>query len=130
MDESHIEHSISFIEHENLDMSKVDISLTDKIEKSSWSGDENIDSFRECICLFALSDTTINDSISDSTVPSVCSEALPNLDSEFSSRSKNECFDFSFFCWIFFRIEKLENRYRESSRFSSSGLCTAEKISS
>lgn len=130
MDESHIEHSISFIKHENLDMSEVDISLTDKVEKSPWSRDENIDSFRERICLFSLSDTTIDDSISDSAMSSVCSEALSNLDSEFSSRSKNECFDFSFFCWIFFRIEKLENRYRESSRFSSSGLSTAEKISS
>jgi hypothetical protein len=130
VDESHIEHPICFIEYKYLEVTKADIPLTNKVEKSTRSGNEDIDSFCECICLFCLTDSSENDGITESAVSSVSCEALSNLDSELTSRSDDKCFDLTFFCRVFLRMEKLENGNGKSGSLACTSLSTAEKISS
>lgn len=111
-------------------MSKAYISLTDKIEESTRCSDEDVDSFCESIRLLGLTDTTKNDGITKSAISSVSRETLSDLDGKFASRGDDESFDLAFFCGIFFRMKKLEDRDRKSSGLTRTSLCTTEKISS
>jgi hypothetical protein len=71
MDESHIEHSIRFIENKYLDIRERDISLIDEIEKSPRSGDEYINSLSESFNLLTLSYTTEYDRLMESSISSI-----------------------------------------------------------
>lgn len=129
VDESHIEHPISLIEDEYLDVRERNIPLIHKVEESSRSGDEDIDPLSEPLRLIPLLHPTKYHGLVESSVSSIRPETLLNLDREFASWRDDECLDFSFpFIRIFFGIQELEDGDRKSRRFPGPGLGTSEEV--
>ena len=90
---SHVEHTICFIEDEDLHMSEWDNLLIDQIEQSSWCGDEDVYSPTQDFHLIDLWDTAKDDRIGQITIFPIIRKALGYLDSEFSGGSEDESTD-------------------------------------
>jgi hypothetical protein len=111
MDETHIEHTISFIEDEKLHVFQINISLIHEVEESPRCRNEDIKSMTNGIDLWLLTDPTKDNLIIDFYILPVVREALPDLYREFSCGREDERSDISFSCWkssIF--IEELDDR--------------------
>lgn len=129
--EPHIEHPVRLIEHEYLDVRKRNISLTHEVQKPSRSRDQNIDPLPEPLHLIPLLHSPKYNCLMQSGISSVCLETLLYLDSELPCRSHDEGLDLPFpFQGVFFRMEELENGYRECGGLPGTCLSTPKKISS
>lgn len=129
MDESHIEHTVGFIEDEELDMPKIDESLLHEIEEATWSCYEDIDSLREGIDLTMLSDSSEYYLRPEIRIATIVREALLDLDREFASRREDESPDRSFSDdFPIFLVHVLDDRKSKRCSFSRTCLCDSEKI--
>ena len=43
MDEAHVEHAVSFVEHQHFDGRQIDVALLRVVEQPSGGGDQNVD---------------------------------------------------------------------------------------
>ena len=59
-DESHVEHSIGLVQHEDLDPAQVDGALAGVIEQSAGSGHHDLDAAAQCADLAAESDPAVD----------------------------------------------------------------------
>ncbi len=131
MDEPHIEHTVCLIEDEEFDTSKIDESLLHEVEKSTRSGNEDIDTFWEGIDLAMLADASEDHFRSEVRISAIVREALFDLDRELTSRSEDEradrasARDFSIFL-----VHKLDDRKCKWSCLPCTCLCHPEEISS
>lgn len=130
MDESHIEHTIRLIEDEYLYIREGNMPLTDKIHETTWSRDEDIDSFLEGVHLIRLTDSAEYDSGPELRMTTICREALLYLHCELTSRSEDERTNFAFFLSTWSNREELDNRYGKCSSLTCTCLSTSEEISS
>lgn len=130
MDESHIEHTIRLIKDKYLDICERDMFLSDEIEESPWSGDEDINSLLESIHLRELSYSSENDGRSKLSIPPIGEKALLYLDGEFASWREYERADFSPFLCSRSLTQKLYDRECKCCSFPCSCLSTTEEICS
>ena len=130
MDESHIEHTICLIEDKYLDICERDMFLSDEIEESPWSGDEDIDSLLEGIDLRELSHSSEYDSGPEFRIPPIGEKTLLYLDCEFASWCEDERADFSPFLCSWSGTQTLDNRKGKCCCLPSSCLCTTKEICS
>ena len=133
VDESHIEHPIRLVEHENLDMVEVDVSLLHEVEEASRSRDEDIDAASEAVRLRTLLDSTEYHRVSETRVLSVCREGFVDLDGELAGRREDETANGAL---VILRIrgeregatEELQDGQRECRRLTRARLCAADEV--
>src|SRR3978361_1227239 len=77
--ETHIEHAVGFIEHEHFDGGKVDMTLSDQVEKTSRRSDQYINPTTHRIDLTALADTAENHGMRQAHMASIADEAGVDL---------------------------------------------------
>ena len=75
-----------------------------------------------------LANTTKNNAIFKTRMPSIRTKALTNLKSEFTCWCNNETSYFSFLRICFIRTQKLEDGNSKCGSFSGSSLSTTKKI--
>ena len=128
MNESHVEHSISFVEDEDLDASERDMTLTHEVEEPSGGRDEDVESATEGGHLTSLGHSTENDGVSELEVSAVRLDTLADLCGELASRSEDEHTRPPWFWAAFVLDQVLQNRQRERGGLSRTRLGGAEKV--
>ena len=68
MDKSHIKHTVSLIQYKILDSVQMYMSLTHQVKQTSWSSDQNINTFTQQINLRALIYTTKDYSMANTSM--------------------------------------------------------------
>lgn len=90
VNESHVEHSIGFVDHEDFEEIEADMALSDEVEQTSRGRDENLGSFLDRPDLWVLSHPAEDHLGSEGEVFSVGEKAFMNLDRQFTSRRNHE----------------------------------------
>ncbi len=88
--ETHIEHPISLVEHENLHRPEVDEALVHQIEQSTGGGDERIDAVLQVADLGTLIDATEDDGMPKSSMAAVGAKAVADLRGQLAGRREHE----------------------------------------
>lgn len=89
--ESHVEHSVTFVEDEVLDLSHVDVSSVDQVDETSRSRDDNLWSLVDDFLLLLEARSTKNNRRLDSHSIGKLEYFVSDLAGEFSSWSENNC---------------------------------------
>ena len=135
VDESHVEHPVGFIQNKNADMAEIDVSLTHKVEESSRSRYENVDTLGEAVGLRPLPYPAENHRMAESGIASVRREGIADLDREFASRREHEAANRAlvalgglFFGSLLSTGEELDDRKGKGGRFSGSRLRATDEV--
>jgi hypothetical protein len=88
--ETHVQHPIGFVHDQVGNSLEVGSTRLEHIDKSTRSGDTDLDTLREVSDLRTLGGTTVDGSVPDSGRLAELGALLLDLDSKFSGRSKNE----------------------------------------
>jgi len=128
VDEPHVQHSVGFIEDKKFDLTEVNVALSVKIEKSTWSRHKNIDPLPQGSNLWALVYATKDDPVSEGKVPTIQLEAIADLGSQFSRGGQDEGLD-GRLSRAWHLAENLKDGQQKSSGLPCASLCAAEDIS-
>jgi hypothetical protein len=122
MDEAHVEHSVRFIEYEDLDARKIDGFPRRMIQQASRGGNQYIHTAMESVDLRLHADTTKNDRGSQWQMDAIGMDPLRYLGGEFARGRKDECARMSLGMPLF--GQSMQHRENEGRRFAGSGLCS------
>ena len=89
-DKAHVEHAVRLVQHEMRQAPELDLSLSDQIEQTSGSGDQNIDAPAEPVRLRSLLDSPENRRVLQARILSVIGERLADLKGKFPRGGQNE----------------------------------------
>lgn len=89
-DETHVEHTVSFVEDEEADFMETDAVFLHKVNKTTRSGNENIATSVKFLFLSPGACSSINHSHIYSDAPYKGLGGVLDLDSELSGRSKHQ----------------------------------------
>ena len=89
-DEAHVEHSVGFIEDEELDMTEVDESLSEHVEETSRGSNEDVNAAAENLLLRALGDAAKHDHAADIQMLGILLEILLDLSSELARGAEHQ----------------------------------------
>ena len=120
--ETHVEHAIDFIEHENADVAEIQRALFQMIEQASGRRDDDVDSARGFFRLLAVTDAAVHDRYAKIGKASVIAKCGFDLGGEFARRLENET------AKIAVLGEQRQNRQREGRGFAGAGLRGADQI--
>ncbi len=87
VDESHVEHTVGFVEHETLDAAEAQRIAFDEIEKPAGRGDEDIQAGKQCADLRAHRHAADHQRGSDPQMTAVSAEAIENLARQLAGRA-------------------------------------------
>ncbi len=89
-DKAHVEHPVRLVQHEMRQVPEFDLSLSDQVEQTSGSGDQNIDAPAEPVRLRSLLDSPENRRVLQARILSVIGERLADLKGELPRGGQNE----------------------------------------
>ena len=123
--ETHVEHAVGFVEHEDLDVPQIDVALRRVIEQPARRRDEHVDAAAQlAICGLMLTPPKIDGRL-QRHVLAVVAHALLDLRRELARRREDQCADAA---RPFVRRrrgarhEPLQQRQREAGRLAGAGL--------
>ena len=128
-DETHVEHPVGFVEHEDLDVPEVDRLLLHVIEQPSGCRDEDVHATPERIDLRVDADAAIHERRLERHVPAVDAHALLDLCRELAGRGEDQRADL-----VLCRLtgdrarEPLQHRQHEAGGLAGAGLCAGEHV--
>ena len=96
MHETHIEHSVGFIEHQNLDMPQIDMPLIHEIEQASGRSNDNIYPAMQRVRLCALLYAAKNNDAGEADMATVSLKTFIDLHSKFPRGRENEASNIPF----------------------------------
>lgn len=128
VDESHVEHSVRFVEYKVLQLLEAYDALRDEVEKTSRSRYQNVDALGKRAFLGNVADASENARTRDGRVFFVHFETFENLDGEFPGRKQHEDADglLSFPCAVAENV--LENGKGERGGFAGSRLRDSHQV--
>lgn len=88
--ETHVEHTISLVENEVSDTTKVSLAGLEHVNQTTRSGDTDFDTTSEISDLLTLGDTTVDTGVADAGRLAELVNFSLNLNSEFTSGSEDE----------------------------------------
>ena len=94
MDETHVEHSVGFVEHEHFDAAQIDVALLHQVEQTARSGNDDVDSAAEVIDLRVLVDAAEDDGLAKVEELAVGAEVIRDLRGEFARGAEDEATGF------------------------------------
>lgn len=140
--ETHIQHSVGFVEDEVLDVGERDLASVNQVDQSTWSGGEQITSSVQSSDLRSNVGTTVDDSRSDPRSVSELSSFVVNLRDQFSGGGEDKTSGIglssrrvSAVAWLRWgggtnTKHGIEDGEEESGRLSGTGLGTGHQVSS
>ncbi len=87
---SHVEHTIDFVEHEDINISKMERALLQMIEQAARCGDNDVGSAFDSVALFAVTDTAVDNGNVQIGEAAIIAKRGLDLRSQFASRFKDE----------------------------------------
>ena len=126
-DETHVEHAIGFIEHQNFYSTQIDGTLLHEIEQTTGRRDKNIEAARESLNLRIDVHATKNDRGSKAQVFAIRAHALLDLRGEFARRGEHQCAHGAR-SRTWFAGQQLQHGQGESCSFTSACLGAGEQI--
>src|SRR5690625_1326518 len=130
VNETHVEHSVGFVEDEDFQFAQVDLLLLKEVEEPSRCGDEDIGTGFERADLRSLSDAAVNDGVAQWEMFSVFGKILCDLACEFAGRCQNQGARPVWFGPFFISREEVQNGKCKSGRFTGSGLRATHEVAS
>src|SRR5262249_33730552 len=128
MDEAHVEHSIGFVEDEDLYAIETDMTLAHQIEEAAKGRNEEVDTAGKRIDLRLLVDSAIDQRLLQMQVPTISAKAIADLDGELAgwrqdqgacALRRNRCFVLE---------QALQDRQAEGRRLASAGLGNTKQV--
>jgi hypothetical protein len=126
MDETHVEHGVGFVEHQNFERAQIHVALSHQVQEASWRGYDESWGLAELALLRALRHASVDDHVAQAEVPAVTRHLGTNLTGELAGRSENQR---AHLTARFRRPEALQYRQQKRRRLPRARLRTAEKIS-
>lgn len=126
--ETHVEHPVGFVEHEHLDVFKLDVALVHQVDQTTRCRDQHIDALTHRIDLAALIHAAVDESGAELHVFSVLVKTIVDLNGEFAGRREHQSGGPVRGGTRFFMAEEIKDGQRKRGGFSSSGLSTTEHV--
>ena len=125
MDKSHIKHTVSLIQYKILDSVQMYMSLTHQVKQTSWSSDQNINTFTQQINLRALIYTTKDYSMANTSMFWIIVNTFTDLQGKLTCGRQYQGFNSLTSGSLFIQLQMLYDRNSKWSRLSGTGLRTA-----
>ena len=90
MDKAHVEHAVSFVEHEDFKPVELNKTLVHEVEQAAGCGRQDVDAFAQGIGLRCLAHATKNYLVAKGEVSPVGTKTLIYLDGELARWGKNK----------------------------------------
>jgi len=126
--ESHVEHPVHFIEDEEFHPGKIDVALVDQIEQAARAGDEDVHAFAQGVDLRVLTDTAVNERMTDAEVGAVGFQAFADLGGQLARRREDEHAGASRSRRGRPAVEGIEDGQGECRRFPSACLGATQQV--
>ena len=130
--ETHVEHAIRFVEHQNLEIIEDDVLPLHVIEQPARRRDNDIDALAELLLLRVQRHTAVDRDDPDLGMASVFLEALFDLNAKLASRSQNERANSVFRdagAVVCHAVEQaLDNRKSEAGGLARPRLCETDEV--
>ena len=128
VDETHVEHSVGFVEDEEADVGQRDVTLADQVEQASRRGYQQVDAALQRIDLRPLVDAAEDHAVADVRVAGIVAAAFVDLDRQFARRREHQRLDRAPPFGARLGREQLEDRQREGRRLARPGLGAAQQV--
>ena len=113
VDETHVEHPVGFVEHEEADVGERDVSLSDQVEQAARRGDQQVDAALQGVHLRTLVDTAEDHAVAQVGVAGIVAAALVDLDRQFARGREHQRLDGAASFGAGPGREQLQDRQRE-----------------
>ncbi len=123
--EAHVEHTVGFVEDERTHLVEAQVTLVDKIEKTTGRRDEDVDTASNGIHLRTLAHAAEDDGVRDAHMTAIGMNALADLDGELTRRRQDQCTRCTGLRAAALGGQALEQRQNERGRLASTGLSEA-----
>ena len=130
VDETHVEHPVGFVEHEEADVGERDVSLSDQVEQAARRGDQQVDAALQGVHLRTLVDAAEDHAVAQVGVAGVVAAALVDLDRQFARGREHQRLDGAASFGAGPGREQLQDRQREGRRLARSCLGAAHQVAS
>ena len=127
VDEAHVQHAVGFVQYEDLQVVQVNEALLHQVQQTAGCSHYDIHTTVQRVRLWLLAHATEDHGVAQLQVTAVSSEALADLDGQLARRRQDQVADGAF-ALRFLRMQLLQDRDSEGSRFTGTGLCAAEQI--
>ncbi|MEY2542366.1 MAG: hypothetical protein QOI22_1968, partial [Verrucomicrobiota bacterium] len=120
--ESHVEHAIDFIEHENINVAKMNCALLEVIEEAAGGGDHDIHPVLQILFLFSVTHTAMYHRLPDIGEAPVIAKSRFDLRRQLAGRLEHEAAELSV------PREQGQDWERKGRRFAGAGLRGSDQI--
>src|SRR5437764_589233 len=120
--ETHVEHPIDFIEHENVHVAKMQCALLEMIEQPTRRRDQNIDTALEILALLAVTDTAVHDGRAQIGKAPIIAKRGLDLSGQLARRFQNKTTKLPV------TSEQGQDWQREGGGLAGACLCGADQI--
>ena len=124
---AHVQHPVGLIQHEDLDVGKVDIALPDEVVQPARAGDEDVYALLDGFHLRGLAHAAENDGAAQFEILSVGGEALADLERKLPGRGEDEGADRTLFAGSC-PAQAVEHGQRKGSGLAGAGLGAAHQV--
>ncbi len=125
-DESHVQHAVRFVEHQDLHLRQIDRALLRVIEQAARRRHQNVGAAAQAIDLRIDADAAEDDLRAQPQVLAVGADAFVDLRGELAGRHEHER------TWRFRRVsravQELQDRQREAGGLAGSGLRAGQDV--
>ena len=128
MDESHVEHAVGFVEHEDREPVEAHMALLLEVEQASRCRHQNINAAPERIDLGLLADAAEDHGRAQTEMAAIGAEAFGDLEREFARRRQDQRPHGVPRRGHRLRRQALQNGQREGRSLAGAGLGDAEQI--
>ena len=90
VDETHVEHAVGLVEHQDRDLVQADMALGAEIEQAAWRRDQDVDSASQRIDLLPLADAAEDHGRAQLEVASIGVDALADLAGKLAGRRQDK----------------------------------------
>jgi len=90
VDEAHVEHTVSLVKHQDLDMTEVDGALPNVVEQAAWRGHHDLDAVAKGADLAIHADAAEDGRRADGSMDAVRAHRLLHLQRQLTSRHHDE----------------------------------------
>ena len=91
LNEAHVQHAVSLVEHQHLDLRELHVTTLTEIEQTTWGGDDDVEPTAECIDLRLEAHAAEDHKRAHVHMLSVIDDALVHLCGELTSRRQHQC---------------------------------------
>ncbi|VVO12005.1 hypothetical protein PS704_03523 [Pseudomonas fluorescens] len=133
MDEAHVEHAVSFVQHEDFHVGQIDAALAGEVEQAARAGHQHVNATGHGLNLWVHADAAEDAGTDELQVTGIDLEALVDLSREFAGRGQDQYARLARAVTLgFVRVtvgeQPLQNRKGEAAGFTSTCLSRNHEV--